>query len=374
MRIVADNNIPGIQDYCGDLGAITLVDGRGLRRRQLAGADVLLVRSVTRVDAELLDDSAIGYVGTATAGIDHIDTEYLAKRGIHFAAAPGCNAVAAAEYVTACVLAYCLETAQDPKSLTVGVIGCGHVGRALVRMLEQLGMECLRNDPPRAAGEGEQGFCSLARALTADVVTLHVPLTESGEWPTRNLLGEAEFKQLQAHALVINAARGGVLDESAWLAGPRSQRLVLDCWRGEPRINRGMLEQCWIATPHIAGHTVDARLRAARMLAADLRAFLGKPALRPHLPDPAGIIDITDDQPRSPLAQVAAVVADACAPLAYSRETRGLKNLPALDVGPKFDELRRRFGRRREFSAYQVRGVDITARGLIEGLGFTCSP
>jgi erythronate-4-phosphate dehydrogenase len=374
MKIVADDNITGIAEHCSDLGEITFVDGRNLRRAELQDAEILLVRSVTRVDAKLLNDTPIRYVGSATAGIDHIDTDYLASRGIHFTATFGCNAVAVAEYVTACVLAHCLELGLNPAGLTAGIIGCGHTGTAVTHHLAQLGINCLRNDPPRAM-PAPRDYCSLESALRADVVTLHVPLTAEGPWATEGLVGRDEIAQLSPQALLINAARGKVLDESAWIQQRRpTQRLVLDCWIDEPRIALDLLDTCWIATPHIAGHTIDARLRATALLANDLRTFLGRPPVLNVAPDSAGMITLDPERSLTALELTAKIVMTACNPKAYSRDMRGLKTAGA-ELGARFDALRRRFGRRREFSAYQVntKALDPATRLQIAGLGFTCA-
>lgn len=368
MKIVADRNIPGIREWCGSLGDIELAEGRHLRREQLLDAEVLLVRSVTPVNAALLTGTPVQFVGTATAGIDHIDVDFLNTRGIQFGAAPGCNAVAVAEYVLACCLAYADATQQPLAQLTVGVVGHGHVGTAVVRLLSALGVRCLINDPPRAAQAPGLPYLPLSEVLRADVVTLHVPLTATGPSPTENLISLAEMASLAPHALVINTARGGVLAERDWLETDRPQRLALDCWIGEPQIEAALRDLCWIASPHVAGHTVDARWRATEMLARQLAAYLGATA---------ALADIAP-LPSAPLTLEAAamslrrLVFACCDPRAYTLAMRDRPEPGTPEPGQYFDQLRRRLGGRREFSAYSVKGAPAGSQqhDLLQTLGF----
>lgn len=366
MRIVADENISGVRELCGQFGPIDLVDGRRLASALLCQAEILLVRSVTRVDEALLANTPVRFVGSATAGVDHIDVDYLARRGIQFADAAGANAVAVAEYVVACCLAYCVATARAPQSLTVGIVGYGHVGTATAQRLRALGMRVLINDPPRAAREGGALYSSLAQALSADVVSLHVPLTVDGDYPTRALIGAPEIAALAPQAVLINAARGGVVDEAAWLAArPHQLRLALDCWCDEPEINRAVLASAWIATPHIAGHTIDARWRATHMLARAVAQFVGAAAVPSPRSEYLPASDLRADHTVG--ASLNTLVAECCDPLAWTAE---MKRHTALDI--PFDQLRRQFGVRREFASYTIRAaaLDPASRAAAQALGF----
>lgn len=375
LRLVADRVIAEAATAFGGLGEVVLADGRAIDRALVADCDVLLVRSVTRVDAALLAGSRVRFVGTATAGTDHIDTAWLEGQGIAFAAAPGCNARPVGEYVLACVLAHAQASGRDPATLTAAIVGCGHAGGWAARLLEGLGLRCLRNDPPRALRE--PGFLPLAEALAAaDVVSLHVPLTLDGPFPTQGLLGAAELAALKPGALLINAARGGVVDEAAWIAALRAGRLqaAVDCWADEPAIAPELLRLAAIATPHVAGHSVDARLRATAQLCAALLAWLaaeenGAPAWQPPetaLPAPRAL---DADDP------VAAAVFACCDPRAWTLRTRELL-AGARDAAERratFDRLRAEFGRRREFDGVPVAlpaPAPDTAR-VLATLGFT---
>jgi erythronate-4-phosphate dehydrogenase len=373
LRIVADRVIAEAATAFAAFGEVTLADGRLISRELLAGADVLLVRSVTRVDAALLDGTPVRFVGTATAGTDHVDLELLGARGIAFAAAPGCNARAVGEYVLACVLAYAALRGRAPASLRCGIIGCGHAGSAARALLEAVGVRCLRHDPPLAEAGGG-GFVALDDALAADVVTLHVPLTGSGPHRTIGLIGERELARLPSGALLVNAARGGVVDEAAWQRAIAAGRVLgaVDCWVGEPTIAPAMLAAAWIASPHVAGHTVDARRRATRQLRVALEAWAGLPA--------AGNL-AGDDEARAPRLlppgedPLRAAVAACIDPHALTARCRAALAAPDADRGG-FDRLRAEFGRRREFSAWPVarRGIDPDTAASLQRLGFRLVP
>ncbi|MGD9600704.1 MAG: 4-phosphoerythronate dehydrogenase [Gammaproteobacteria bacterium] len=365
MRIVADENIPGLEAWCAGLGEITTVPGRALSRAMLRDADVLLVRSVTRVGPELLEGTPVRFVGTATAGVDHVDVPSLQARGIRFAAAPGCNAVAVAEYVLACSLRYARDIGRALADLRVGIVGAGHVGTAVAHLLTALGVRWVAHDPPRALRDS--GFAGVPRdqVLASDIVTLHVPLVDEGPHPTRHLVGAPEIAALAPRALLVNAARGGVLDEAAWLAHAGSRQLAVDCWEGEPRILPALRAVALVASPHVAGHTVDARLRATGMLAHALTAWLGL-AAPPAPPPPASVALDWRARPRWE-----EIVRACCDPDSF---TAAMQAMPEGDSGPHFDRLRARFGVRREFAAHVVRGMprDDPARARLQALGFEC--
>lgn len=375
LRLVVDRIIAEAAAAFGEVGEVQLVDGRAIDRAAVADCDVLLVRSVTRVDAALLAGSRVRFVGTATAGTDHVDLDWLQAQGIAFAAAPGCNARPVGEYVLACVLAHAATTGRDPATLTAAIVGCGHAGGWAQRLLEGLGIRCLRNDPPRAVDE--PGFLPLAEVLAAaDVVSLHVPLTSEGEFPTRGLIGAAELAALRPGTLLINAARGGVVDEAAWIAALRAGHLraAVDCWADEPAISAELCELATIATPHVAGHSVDARLRATGQLHAALAAWLAHsgvtvPAWRPVASAalPARALPASE--------AVAAAVFACCDPRAWTTRLRAAF-AEAGQARAVFDGLRAEFGRRREFGVVPVAlpAPAPDTEGLLATLGFTLAP
>ncbi len=352
MKLLVDREIYGATTAFAALGAVRTFDGRALNADDIKDADVLLVRSVTRVDRVLLADSSVRFVGTATAGTDHVDLDYLKARDIAFAAAPGCNARAVAEHVVCCLYAYSAERGGDPRALKVGIVGYGHVGSALGALLQRLAIDFVVNDPPRGPRIAGVTCTSLEALLGCDVVSLHVPLIADGPHPTRGLLGAAELGALRPGALLINAARGGIIDERALLArliAPRALYAALDCWSGEPHIWPALLARSWRASTHIAGHTLEARIAAARMLHTALSAYGGVAAGWPENEGEITRLSVPGDR-----RSVAAVLASVYPLATRSEQMRTLAGLAPPARGPGFDEQRRRDGLHRQFAAFSV--------------------
>jgi erythronate-4-phosphate dehydrogenase len=367
VRILADENIPGLRAWFAGWGEVRTHDGRTLAAADLADSDVLLVRSVTRVDAKLLAGSRVKFVGTATAGVDHIDQDYLAAQRIRFAAAPGCNARAVAEHILACCLYHALRSGRALTTLEVGIIGVGHVGRAVAALLCGLGLRCLLHDPPRARAGTLATHVGLEETLAADVVTLHVPLVEGGSDPTRHLIDAGRIAQLKSGALLINAARGGVVDEAAWLArDDASLRLAVDCFVAEPAPSAEVIADAMLASPHVAGHTVEARWRATGILARALADFAGsvspvdKPVPSEGCPAPRTVRSLSE------------AIFGAWDPAVITETMRALPLSPSAR-GPAFDALRRHCGARREFQSHRLEVADTALASTLRGLGFALS-
>ena len=354
MKIVADRVISDAEAAFSSFGEVTLLEGRRIGPADLRDAEALLVRSVTRVDEALLAGSRVRFVGTATAGIDHVASAFLDASGIAFASAPGCNARAVGEYVLACVLAWAEARERPVDGLRCGLIGVGHAGSAARVLLEAVGVRCLLHDPPRARREGGAGFVDMETALTADVVSLHVPLVDHGADATRHLLDAPRLARLRPGTLLINAARGGVVDEAGLLPRLLAGELhaVLDCWEGEPAPWPALVSAAWIATPHVAGHSIDARRRATQQLQSALARFLahGVPA---YAVAGEGLRPVATLAGQG-LSAVRSAVRLCCDPL---RETPRLQALAAAGreaLAAGFDALRAEAGVRREFTAQPV--------------------
>lgn len=303
LAIIADHEIPGVSEDFAAFGAVTGIQAQEFSPATLAGADVLLVRSVTRVDQALLGAHRPRFLGSATSGVDHVDQSWLADAAIPFAHAPGCNARAVAEYVLSCLSVAARLRGRALATLRVGIVGCGHVGSCLYALLRGLGVDCLVNDPPlrrrctpcppaglpaARTDLSRADFLPLSELCQADVVTLHVPLTRAGEAPTAGLLGADFLGAARADLILINTARGAVVDEQALLhflhAHPQAEAMI-DVWQDEPHINTDLLARARIATPHIAGYSRAARRRASRILSRALARQLGWP-LAPEPPEP----------------------------------------------------------------------------------------
>ncbi len=360
MKLLIDENIPGAASAFGCLGEVRTLPGRAIARAALHDIDALLVRSVTRVDSTLLAGTSVRFVGSATAGIDHVDTQALAALGIAFAHAPGSNADSVVDYVLA-VLALTFPDPADLRGRSVGIVGCGQVGGRLLHRLRALGVRCRVHDPLLGAAAPPEE-APLAEVLAADIVSLHVPLTCEGVHATHHLIGARELRALQKDALLINAARGAVVDNKALLDAllvrPRL-RAALDVWESEPLPDRALQARVLIGTPHIAGYAWDGKLRGARQVLEALAAFAG--------------MDIDTEATAS---LEAAPAGDLCASargcwqdavLACYDPRRDDARLRAVALDEEraeraagFDRLRRDYPQRREFSAWQI-GVAVPA-------------
>ncbi|MCM5704752.1 4-phosphoerythronate dehydrogenase PdxB [Larsenimonas salina] len=271
MNIIADQNMPGIEATFGRHGHVTRVDGRHVSRDQLLHADVLLVRSVTQVDPALLEGTPVRFVGSATIGTDHLDLEGLHAAGIPAVHAPGCNAEGVVDYVLSSLLLACQREQCQISDKTIGVVGVGQVGGRLVARLEALGLSVLACDPPRAEREGDtEHFVALDELLArSSVICCHTPLVRDGAHPTHHLLDAARIEALSPGTWLLNAGRGSCIDTAA--LGARLERagdltVMLDVWENEPDIDDALRQRVDLATPHIAGYSLEGRLRGTMML------------------------------------------------------------------------------------------------------------
>lgn len=278
MLIFADENIPFAREAFGTLGEVITFSGRTLQKRQLKDGDILLVRSVTRVTRELLEDTKIKFVATATIGTDHIDIDYLKEKGIGFANAQGSNANSVAEYVITAILFLANRFRFSLSGKTLGVIGVGNVGSVVVRMAKGLGIDVIENDPPLARRTGDSRFKDIGDVIKADIVTLHVPLYYEGIDATFHMFNEGLLSSLKKDAILINTSRGGVVETGALCKAIRQKRLlatVIDVWENEPEIDTELLRSVDIATPHIAGYSFDGKVNGTSMIYKACAEFFG---------------------------------------------------------------------------------------------------
>ena len=359
MKIIADENIPCVEQAFASLGEVSLLPGRGMQAGQVREADVLLVRSVTRVDASLLQGSAVRFVGSATIGFDHVDRDYLQQQGIGFATAPGSNATSAAEYVVSALMVLSAQHGFALAGKTVGIIGCGNVGSRVRRKLAALGMACLVNDPPLQASTGNGDFVSLDEVLQADVVTLHVPLIKEGPHPTFHLVNAALLDRLKPGAILINTSRGAVVDNralDALLATRDDLSVVLDVWENEPAISASLLQTVDLGTAHIAGYSYDGKLRGTEMIYRAACDYLAEPVLWRAADELecATNIDLRQHGSGDVLALARAAVL-ACYDIREDNaRLRATLSLPAAERALAFDRLRKDYPLRREFSESTV--------------------
>ena len=364
LKIIADQNIPCVEAAFGSLGTVTSLRGHRISRDDVADADVLLVRSVTPVTPELLRGSSVRFVGSATIGTDHVHQDFLEEAGIAFAHAPGSNADSVADYVVAALLVLARRQQVRLSDRTVGIVGCGNIGGRLARRLSALGLEVLRNDPPRAEAEDRPNdFRSLEAVLRkADILTLHVPLTVEGRHPTRHLIGEEELRQVRDSTWLLNTSRGSVIDAGPLQTATEEGRLgglVLDVWPNEPTPAPALVQATDLATPHIAGYAYDGKVRGTRMLYEALCDHLGvEPTWGPEAvltPDDPDTLRCVPPDPRLPatdalhrLARQAYDVTEDDARL------RSALNGSSEERAAAFRRLRKTYPRRREFQQHSV--------------------
>ncbi len=270
LKIIADENIPYVQQAFNHLGEIKTLPGRLISNKDLQNADVLLVRSVTQVNQQLLENTSVRYIATATSGINHIDAEYLKSNHIGFASALGSNAISVAQYVISAICSWSLLKDKPLESLSLGIIGCGNVGGQLKKLCDSLNITTVLNDPPLAEKQLDSkiNYSSIQQVLACDIVSLHVPFTTEGKHATHDLINKHAISQLKSDGLFINTSRGEVVDEPELLAYSTNNkiRLVLDVWQNEPNLSLVSLAQTLIGTPHIAGYSYDGKIRGTQMI------------------------------------------------------------------------------------------------------------
>lgn len=372
MLIVADENIPMLDEFFASFGEIRRYPGRAIDAVAVRDADVLLVRSVTRVDRQLLAGSQVKFVGTCTIGTDHLELNYFNSADIRWSSAPGCNARGVVDYVLGSLLALAEQQGADLAQRRYGIVGAGQVGGRLLAVLRGLGWSVQVCDPPRQSAEGGD-FVSLQKILDeCDVISLHTPLNEQ----TCHLLGAEQLSQLRSGSWLINASRGAVVDNQALrqaLEGGADLQVVLDVWEGEPQVDVQLAKLCRIATPHIAGYSLDGKLRGTAQIYQAFCTWLEQAPviqLEQLLPAPAltEIVFAEAAYPAWVLAVLCRAVYDPRRDDADFR--RSLHGTPE-QRSEAFDRLRKLYPVRREIEGLQVRldGQTAGLRTMLSALG-----
>ncbi|WP_053122108.1 4-phosphoerythronate dehydrogenase PdxB [Pseudomonas sp. P1.31] len=381
MLIVADENIPLLDAFFAGFGEIRRVPGRSIDRATVEQADVLLVRSVTNVNRALLEGSKVRFVGTCTIGTDHLDLEYFNEAGITWSSAPGCNARGVVDYVLGSLMTLAEIEGVDLTKRTYGVIGAGEVGGRLINVLKGLGWNVKVCDPPRQAAEGGD-YVSLEQIIEqCDVISLHTPLTRSGDGATWHLFDQQRLQQLKPGAWLINAARGPVVDNAALrevLLEREDLQAVLDVWEAEPEVDVELAELCVLATPHIAGYSLDGKQRGTAQIYQAYCEFIGQPAniqLSDLLPAPwlSEVSLHADSDPAWALAMLCRGVYD---PRRDDADFRRSLVGNVAEQRAAFDVLRKQYPVRREIEGLKVRieGASPVLRQIVAALGAILIP
>lgn len=344
MKVIVDNKIPYIKESIERIAdEVIFLPGNRFTPEVVKDADALIIRTRTRCNRELLENSKVRFIATATIGYDHIDTDYCREAGITWTNAPGCNASSVAQYLHSALLLLERRHGFRLTDLCIGIVGVGNVGRKVKQTAESLGMRVLLNDPPRQAREGGEAFTDLETiARECDIITFHTPLDREGEHRTYHLANDVFFRLLCKRPVIINTSRGEVIETQALLRAFEEETIsdaVIDVWENEPHIDLTLLYKVFIGTPHIAGYSADGKANATRMSLASLCDYF-------RLPKDFRI------EPPAPACPVLEAATEADALLSIynpERDSETLKSNPSL-----FESLRGNYPLRREKEAYRI--------------------
>jgi len=368
LRILADENMPYVDELFGDFAQVVKKSGREMVSDDLVDIDVLLVRSITQVNAELLAKAnKLQFVGTATIGVDHIDQDYLDQRNIAWSSAPGCNAMAVAEYVLSALSVLVPERLSQK---TVAIVGAGNIGIRLAAKFEALGVKYFFCDPPKARAGAVGDYRDLDAVTSADIISLHVPINRSGIDATHHLVDQKFLEKLKPGAVLINSCRGDVVDNKALLLHlQRNPKLmtVIDVWQNEPTIDHDLLDLVDIATPHIAGYSLEGKANGTFMLYQHWCQQVGiAPTKRVEDLLPALDIDslsLASSLQPDTLNKMIQLIYDIRDDDRLCRH-RGIS-------AKGFDNLRKQYKVRREFSALSVATDNVRDLERLKALGFS---
>lgn len=374
MKIIADENITFAEEAFSEFGQVDLINGRNITNSILKNVDALIVRSITSVNKELLKGTNVKLVGTATIGTDHIDMEYLNNNNIYFSSAQGCNSHAVKEYVFTALSKLVYRKGLHFNDLTFGVIGIGNIGSKVSGLGEVLGMNVLKNDPPLKRKFDYKDFYRLEDLMESDVITLHVPLNKEGVDKTQHLFDKEKLNKLKDGAIIINSSRGSVLDSKALLelAKKKQFTLIMDVWENEPSINIKLMEKSFLASPHIAGYSLEGKVNGTKMIYDAFCNFLNvENKWKPQMPE------IQDEDLEINISNSKEEITDKLFNRIYNinNDDETMREMIKIDKKERskyFDQLRKRYPYRREFSNYKIKlnKPDKEIRKILEEFRF----
>jgi erythronate-4-phosphate dehydrogenase len=355
MRVIVDNKNPLVEEAFRQFGDVQPLSTLEITRDAVRDADMIIIRSETKVNKDLLEGSKVKFVGTATIGTDHVDLEYLSSHKIGFASAPGSNANSVAEYFVAAMLMMAKRKGFTLSGKKLGVVGVGNAGSKVVRNAKALGLEVLQNDPPLARATHNPVFLSLDELMQADIITVHVPLTKNGSDPTYHLFDESRIAKMKRGAILMNTARGSVVDGGALKNSIEQHHLggiILDVWEGEPIIDVDLVSKVDLGTPHIAGYSYDGKLAAVKMTYVAACTFFRQTASWTpgnSIPNPAVGRIVVPPNSKSKEEALLAIVSQCYDIKSDDGSLRGIANVKPDERRQFFQRLRAGYGIRREF-------------------------
>jgi len=371
--IVIDDAVPYAKEIFSHLGHVVLLPGKEIKPQDVKHADALIIRSRTNINAELLNDSKVTFVGSTVVGLDHVDQTYLKDNDIEFYSAQGCNANSVAEFIITMLFNISERFEFALTSKTLGIIGVGNVGQKVYDKAQILGIKCLLNDPPKLEKQpglvNNPDYVDLDTCLQADIITVHTPLTQHDKHPTLDLISADKLANIKPHQIIINAARGGIINEQAWV-NTTTQANIIDCWENEPKINPELYQKALIATPHIAGHSLDAKIAGSTMVYQQLCQFWGQTpqtkwqACLPSAPQTISVTKSTNLQ--QALNEVFSKTHN------IEQDDKAIRDENIENIYAKYEDYRRNFPIYREWSQQKLNKTNNqNLNNLLKKLGFT---
>lgn len=368
MKIIADQNIPYLKGIAEHYGNVTYLDGAAFTKDAIKDADTLIVRTVTRFDEKNLSTSNVKLICSATIGYDHIDTDYCDTHGIAWRNAPGSNSGSVQQYIVSSLITISRQKRFNLKDKTIGIVGVGNVGIKVAAACEILGMKVLLNDPPRQKAENSNIFVSLEKIMEeADIITFHTPLTKDGIDKTYHLADTPFFNNLAKNPIIINSARGGIIDTIAIKNAIKEKKIsgaIIDCWENEPQIDIEYMSLVDIATPHIAGYSADGKANATRMSLDSIAEFYNldkSPISQVQAPAPLNPVIDMDNFDRTDNRIYDAI-------LTTYNPADDFKRLKAAP--DTFKQLRNHYPLRRESLAYKTINASYEEQIILDNFGF----
>lgn len=358
MKIIADENIPQVKEAFSRFGDVILINGREIKNDLLKNADLLLVRSITNVNENLLNNTKVKFVATATIGTDHVDLEYLKSKNILFADAKGCNAFSVAEYVLCTITNIYFKHNLTFENKKIGIVGYGNIGTKVYSLTKALGFKPLVNDPPLERNTDKNKFHNLKEALESNIITFHVPLNMTGIDKTFHLLNKDNLDLIKKGSLLINTSRGQVVDNQIIkerLKVKNDISAVFDVWEKEPVIDTEFAEFTNISTAHIAGYSLEGKLNGTKLIYNQFCEFFGyKNEWDPNFPDvDNSVINVNSHEPIEKI-----LYNIFCSIYDIELDNQMLKKCLSANkefIGKCFDDLRKNYRIRREFSNYTLK-------------------